>query len=1301
MASAPEKIGRLLVQQGLLTEEQLASCLREQTSNGTATLGQIIVSRGYIDAERLSRTLDAIGSLWFRCPEGCGRLEVKRPRLDTTFPCPKCGAPLETEDPQVSWVSSSEAPQPADPRPEEVVHASRDPKRVLGKYVLVRELGRGGSASVFKAWDSILHQYVALKLIGTASAGLEQDESSKEVQEFLREARTAVKLSHPNIVRVYEVGRQDGRYYLSMELIEGGSLAKFIHGRDATRRPKFYADPQRYLSILRDAARALDYAHHHHPPIVHRDVKPHNILVDPSGRACLADFGLAREMGGGGRLTVTGVTKGTPCYMAPEQARGGGTRLDGRTDVYGLGAILYEFLTGEPPFTGPSTHEILQKVVNEELVRPSQAIQGRGGTAVVPPALERIALKALEKDPSRRYPTASLFAADLDRYLAGRAVEASGASSVDRGLRWFARRRAVIIPAAIAVVMGIVALAALLRGPERVVERVVVQKEKPPAVETQFVEIDALADDLKFADALKACDKLRAATQDPEARARLAEKADDLRNQQQMLRGLVDRIRVQPRTYDRFSVGGRTLATAVVSDASMERVFIVAGGLRAGYEWSSVEPRQFVELVRDCWPDLDGKPALGLSLWARRHRVDATAKAPVIDSTSEGRYFKLLHEGERALADGDLALARRRFDHARALRPEGKEAREGLDRVTAAELKAPQPAPRPEPEPEPPIRALENPRLADEHHKKGSQLFDEGQYADAIEELTQAITYASKKGDSLASRGYAYYMLGNWKEARADFIASVAAGSWNDDYPQLFLWMSAWRLGQKDDATRALRTYAQQGARSPKVDSPWFVAVATHLTDDLSESELLRLSQDDTGVMKPVERQCEAYFYIGTKHLFAGNTGIARQWFTKSIQTNVTGFIEYKGSQAELDRLGGAAPATVAGPPLPGKRPAAVVPGASEMPPPPKLESNEKLILAAPQGRQIEVLSIAPDGSAAAYLESRGGKWSAVWGRGRLDGIDRVDACLWKRNGTPFMKVRVGADEYIASGSTLGEPLKNAFGPFLSPDRSSVVFTSRTFATDHWIGTLVENGYKQEIPDLCGVGFTSAGKVWYLTANGPSALGSFQVHLPGPIIFLPKLQGSSGQGGHLLALAPDSSTIAYPSEAGTVFAFAPKGQNTPSFNRVFAPKFSDDGKVFAYFAEMGSKKMLVSGVTQGVKYEDLAGEPVLSRDGKTIAYIAKRGSKWLVVHGSRPGEEFEMIKPKIYDVEQPVMSPDGKVVAYTADRNGLRSIMVNGKEVDSQPNAGVPAISADGKFVSYGFVTGPYFIWKTVPVPVR
>jgi len=169
------------------------------------------------------------------------------------------------------------------------------------------------------------------------------------------------------------------------------------------------------------------------------------------------------------------------------------------------------------------------------------------------------------------------------------------------------------------------------------------------------------------------------------------------------------------------------------------------------------------------------------------------------------------------------------------------------------------------------------------------------------------------------------------------------------------------------------------------------------------------------------------------------------------------------------------------------------------------------------------------------------------------------------------------------------------------------------------------------------------------------------------------------------------------------------GSYGPSFYRVHSPRFSADGKAVAYVAEVlaggGSppktKKVVVVGSTPGFRYDDINGTPVLSGDGRVLAYIAKRGEKWLVVQGTRAGEEFEMIFSRIYDVEQPVMSPDGKVVAYTAERSGLRVVIVNGKEVDTQPQASAPSISADGKTVSYGFVSGPYFIWKTVPVPSR
>jgi Tol biopolymer transport system component len=165
----------------------------------------------------------------------------------------------------------------------------------------------------------------------------------------------------------------------------------------------------------------------------------------------------------------------------------------------------------------------------------------------------------------------------------------------------------------------------------------------------------------------------------------------------------------------------------------------------------------------------------------------------------------------------------------------------------------------------------------------------------------------------------------------------------------------------------------------------------------------------------------------------------------------------------------------------------------------------------------------------------------------------------------------------------------------------------------------------------------------------------------------------------------------------------------PQFYRVFSPRFSADGRVIAYVAEISTggggasrtKKAVVVGSTPGTRYDDIAGSPLLSSDGRVLAYIAKRGQKWLVVHGTKTGEEFDAIPTRLYDVDQPVMSSDGKILAYTAERGGQKVVVVNGKEVDNQPNLGAPAISADGKSVSYGFVSGPYFIWKTVPVPGR
>src|SRR5262245_60235291 len=245
MPSAWEKIGRLLVQRGLLTEEQFASVQRE-ASAGAATFGEVIVSRGYSDRERLTKTLHSLAGAGLRCPEGCGGIPPQNLDIGWNGLCPKCGAGMETRDPVVSRgtpTSRASAPE----APPEVAAAAKDPKRVLGKYTLVAELGRGGMAVVYKAWDASLQQYVALKLIRTQDLGLSDQPQRPELEAFLREARMAAKLQHPNIVRVFEAGSLEDRHYLSMQYIEGRSLLELLKSSGSAKKSAYHESPRRFL----------------------------------------------------------------------------------------------------------------------------------------------------------------------------------------------------------------------------------------------------------------------------------------------------------------------------------------------------------------------------------------------------------------------------------------------------------------------------------------------------------------------------------------------------------------------------------------------------------------------------------------------------------------------------------------------------------------------------------------------------------------------------------------------------------------------------------------------------------------------------------------------------------------------------------------------------------------------------------------------------------------------------------------------------------------------------------------------
>jgi serine/threonine-protein kinase len=305
-------------------------------------------------------------------------------------------------------------PQNQPTQPDHAFHATCPVLQRIGDYELLYELGRGGMGVVFKGRDVKLNRFVAVKMILPAAIPDEAD-----LERFRTEASAAAGLQHPNIVAVHAVGQEEGRWYYCMELIEGPSLAKKLAsgplpGRTAAR-------------YMVGVARGIDHAHRH--GVLHRDLKPANILLDADDQPHVADFGLAKQMARDRQgCTRTGAVLGTPSYMSPEQAAGAKT-IGPACDVYGLGALLYELLTGRPPFKAESSLDTIMQVLERDPAPP------RLLNPKVDRDLETICLKCLQKDPARRYPSAAMVAEDLERYLNGESIRARHFNMIDR-LAW-------------------------------------------------------------------------------------------------------------------------------------------------------------------------------------------------------------------------------------------------------------------------------------------------------------------------------------------------------------------------------------------------------------------------------------------------------------------------------------------------------------------------------------------------------------------------------------------------------------------------------------------------------------------------------------------------------------------------------------------------------------------------------------------------------------------------------------------------------------------------------------------------
>ncbi len=323
----------------------------------------------------------------------------------------------------------------------------------FGDYALLEEIGRGGMGVVYKARQQTLNRIVAVKMILSG-----QFASEAEIKRFRSEAQAAACLNHRNIVSIHEVGEHQGQHYFTMPFVEGQTLAQLVESGQWQS-----GDGTSAARVMAKVAHAVQYAHD--TGILHRDLKPGNILIDAEGEPCITDFGLAKQVKGGSHLTLTGQILGTPGFMAPEQARGKSDQSRPATDIYSLGGVLYYLLTGRPPFVADSPLDALLLVLESEAVMPRRI------NPLVSGPLEQVCMRCLEKRPEGRYASAGELATDLERFLKGESLTIHPQAIVRRFEAW-AKRRPALAAHSCTVVACLLVLLASWRHytPERFAE---------------------------------------------------------------------------------------------------------------------------------------------------------------------------------------------------------------------------------------------------------------------------------------------------------------------------------------------------------------------------------------------------------------------------------------------------------------------------------------------------------------------------------------------------------------------------------------------------------------------------------------------------------------------------------------------------------------------------------------------------------------------------------------------------------------------------------------------------------------
>ncbi len=362
--------------------------------------------------------------------------------------CPVCGTTLQSDAPDglcpgcllkqgLQIISTGGEVQTTVNRTEKTAESSK----VFGDYEIIEPIAEGGMGIVYKAIQKSLNRIVAIKMIKSGQLA-----TASEVQRFKTEAAAAARLDHPNIVPIYEIGEQDGIYFYSMRYIDGQNLSMLIN--------KSPMNQKRAAKILSAIARAIHYAHQH--GVLHRDLKPTNVLIDKNGEPLLTDFGLAKLLEQQESFTQSQAVFGSASYMSPEQALGKTAEISVSSDVYSLGAILYEMLTGRPPFIGRNFVETIKQVIDSEPVKPSEI------NPKVDPELEIICLKCLEKQPEHRYGSAGELAVELERWLNGEPILAKPATRLQKIKKWAKRKPAIATLVALLIIVATFGISGVL-----------------------------------------------------------------------------------------------------------------------------------------------------------------------------------------------------------------------------------------------------------------------------------------------------------------------------------------------------------------------------------------------------------------------------------------------------------------------------------------------------------------------------------------------------------------------------------------------------------------------------------------------------------------------------------------------------------------------------------------------------------------------------------------------------------------------------------------------------------------------